>query len=408
MNPETTLHIRECVVHMLNEQSISKHKITIEFLGNVGNYLSDIGKIFVKGTKENGENASYDLFVKVAKQGESREILSMKEFFNREIYTYKHVFSLFAKIQEESHIKDPFQVYPKFYTSSEVEEKEIIVLENMQQKGFRITERHQTFDYPHASILIKELGRLHALSFALKDRYPKLFQDIVTKLPDLEYHSGMRKLVKYVSETIFPKYLYLIDVENQNEVYKKVEHIQKGLFNSLLQCSEVDINDPYLVIVHGDLWVTNVMFKYNKSFEPTRVCLLDWQTTKISSPVIDISQLLFVCLSKKERDLYCDHLINDYYNSFSKFLMQFGGQPNVALPFKVLEDHLRKFSVCGLYTAIRMITLISISSEDAPDPNVENFMHALFNSKRNPNLFDTRMRDVLLDYVQYGYGLYSY
>ncbi|KAF5292774.1 hypothetical protein FQA39_LY13819 [Lamprigera yunnana] len=399
--------IQDCLAKMLKEQNINKYETVVEFSLHKGtNYLSDVGTVVIKDTKADGEEIKYDLIVKLAKTGEFRNQFSMKDLFDREIFMYKRIFPLFKKIQEENNVKKPFNVMAKFYGASKVEDQDIVVLENMSRKEFKLCDRHQTLNHRKASILFKELGRLHALSFALRDQELTLFHSLSKQLRDVEFHGEIRKVAQHFIKHLFPKSLDLIDSEKDNAAYSKLKHFPQILFDTLIQCVENEINSPYSVIVHGDLWMSNFMFKYDQMGQPTELCMLDWQFTKLSSPVIDISQAMFICLNKETRDLYLHDLINDYYNSFSNFLIELGGKPDVLFPFAVLQEHLRKFSICGLYTAVRMISLTSISSEDTPTSSIDNFAEALCNAKKNPYLFNDRMRDVLLDYVRYGYDTY--
>ncbi|KAF5292776.1 hypothetical protein FQA39_LY13821 [Lamprigera yunnana] len=398
--------IHDCVERVLKKDKVGKYDIKIEFSIRKGaNYLSDIGNVIIKSKSENGEEENLHLIAKMSKKGEYRNALSLKKLFNREIYAYEYIFDLFQKLQIKNNIKNPFHSFPKFYASSKVDGEEMVVLENMLEKGFKPCNYYQTLNYSEASLLIKEVGRLHALSFALRDQYPEVFQKLLMELPDLEYHGAMGKTLEVVTKNVFSKCLDLINLKGNTIMYDKFKRVHNVFFDALTYCDKPEVTEPYSTIVHSDLWVTNLLFKYDDTANPIEVCMVDWQLFKMSSPAVDISQIIFVCLTKKMRDLHFDDLIQDYYESFSSFLTQFGGKPGISFPFEVLQNHLKKFSICGLNTAMRMISFTSVSDENFPEAFDANFMEELSKAKTKPDMYNDRMMDVLVDYDRYEYNL---
>lgn len=59
-----------------------------------------------------------------------------------------------------------------------------ICLEDLRPKGFVMRDRMKQMDFPHASLAFKALGRLHALSFALRDQRPEIFQKKIANLQE--------------------------------------------------------------------------------------------------------------------------------------------------------------------------------------------------------------------------------
>ncbi|KAF5292781.1 hypothetical protein FQA39_LY13826 [Lamprigera yunnana] len=406
MVDKVKLSITEYIKNMFGDNDETKHKIYVEFPTNCSlHYVSEAGKAVIQEQDAIGGKKNVYLWIKVAKIAECRKVLAVKELFARETYVYKNIFPLFEKIQKENNIKNVFEPYPKFYESCVIDGRELILLDDMLKKNFKVCECYQTLNYSEALILMKEVGRLHAISFALKDQHPKLFNGLLSELTDLEFSGAMEQTAKYVAKSMVSSCLKILDFDKDHLIYEKLISLENIFFDTLVSCTDIQKIEPYAVIIHGDLWSTNLMFKYNETFSPTEVCLLDWQTTKVSSPAVDISQIMFTCLNKELRNLHIDDLLKEYYNSFSNFLKEFGGKPEVFLPFEVLQKHLQVYSVTALYVTMKTVKGMAVLPEDMPADNDCNFLQRLCYARVDAKKYDNRMRDILFDFIKYGYDL---
>ncbi|KAK5647385.1 hypothetical protein RI129_002277 [Pyrocoelia pectoralis] len=105
-----------------------------------------------------------------------RSMIPLSNIYNIEIYLYSTVFPEFTRIQSEKNILIPFKPYPHFYKSLNDDREEMLVLENVKQLGYKHQNRHQPLDYVYVSLIVKQYAKLHALSYAIRDQKPKLFE----------------------------------------------------------------------------------------------------------------------------------------------------------------------------------------------------------------------------------------
>ncbi|KAK4878846.1 hypothetical protein RN001_011352 [Aquatica leii] len=264
------------------------------------------------------------------------------------MFVYRSLFPLFAEMQID--VEDRFESYPKYFASSANYLNEVIILEDMVQ--YKLFDRLGTLTHDHALILTKEIGKLHAMSFVLRKRDPKRFREI--------------------SDNI------------RNEP-----------------------RDGDAMSNHCDLWAGNLLF--DDENHPSQVCIVDWQTARVCSPCIDLAQILFACCDKSLRNKSNIDLIQTYYDSCSSHIRQFGEDPNVLFPYAVLEKHLKKYAGYSLCISFRTIYMMSIPVDKIPDlSTVQTYMDAvnLYNGVMlDSNVFDKRIRDLMLDYIRYGYDL---
>ncbi len=58
----------------------------------------------------------------------------------------------------------------KGYASSYKLGKEVLILEDLRKRHFKLFDRRRGMDVPHATLVLKELGRLHAASLLLEKK----------------------------------------------------------------------------------------------------------------------------------------------------------------------------------------------------------------------------------------------
>lgn len=78
--------------------------------------------------------------------------------------------------------------------------------------------------------------------------------------------------------------------------------------------------DEFNVILHGDLWVNNIMFQHDEKGLPTEVLFVDYQMSRYGSPVQD---LMYFILSSTEYSIKVkefDFMIKYYYRELVKNL----------------------------------------------------------------------------------------
>ncbi|KAF5285448.1 hypothetical protein FQR65_LT02288 [Abscondita terminalis] len=209
------------------------------------------------------------------------------------------------------------------------------------------------------------------------------------------------------------KILLTIDVIKEKLLYEKFEKFvtnMSDLIQNLLKCN---LMDPHSVITHGDCWFKNYLFKYNICLEsrtPVDVCILDWQLSYYGSPALDLVYFIFSCTEKELRDKHYTILTEEYYSMFSNTLTEMGGNPQQQFLFQTLQEHLKKYGVFGLYTAL--ISLLAANNESSEISDVRDISEAgdLINQIRKNSkddyLYNQRIKDIIMDIERLGYDFY--
>ncbi|XP_077291125.1 uncharacterized protein LOC143914699 [Arctopsyche grandis] len=217
------------------------------------------GKIYrVKSSSKDGKSIS--LIVKCALESEvMRQSFPINKWYQREIHAYSKILPTLYSLQDESHLpnKDRFY-FAKYYDSITEKGKEAFIIADLAVDGYKMYNRQNPFDKQHLELVMKNLARFHATSFVLKQKNPKLFEQFSLNVArKLEFSENIVNLIDVGKK----KY---VDIIESAEVRVKVEENIKdfiGKFNGYLDYRHAE---PYNVICHGDCWINNIMFKYER------------------------------------------------------------------------------------------------------------------------------------------------
>ncbi|KAF2892155.1 hypothetical protein ILUMI_14018, partial [Ignelater luminosus] len=142
----------------------------------------------------------------------------------------------------------------------------------------------------------------------------------------------------------------------------------------------------------------------NNPNEPADMRLLDFQFSRLGSPVSDLAYFLYGCTSKEILDkmnIY-KHL---YYDTLCKHIELLGSKPGNVYPPPVFEEHWRTYSKFGLIaSALLVFALLSEKDEildmvDVAEAGQE--IGTVFDYEiANINEFNTRMRHIIEHFVE--------
>ena len=158
-------------------------------------------------------------------------------------------------------------------------------------------------DRRHSELVIRELAKFHAISYCMKggrnafvtEQYPYLAEDSLYR----ESTEGFTKrTITPVMATLAELLRNPVDYEEHYEWFVELARN----FHSI-QMSMVRPRNQFAVICHGDLWLSNILFKYgggdqvgaggSGSNKPCEVKFIDFQSARFASLATDLILLLF-------------------------------------------------------------------------------------------------------------------
>ncbi|XP_041764589.1 uncharacterized oxidoreductase dhs-27-like [Anopheles merus] len=393
------------------EQGFTAGKFKIEF--DVGSNKGDgfVGQMFKAFLQEGDRREVYLCKIPPLNEARRRQFQSMT-IFSRETLAYKSLLPLIFTYQQEKGIsrEDGFFNVPKCYYAEcdESTEQSVIIMEDLRLKDYRMWNKLVPVNYEHARLTMQQLGRLHAVSLAMKRDRPADFEQF--KVPDpldvmmpegSPLEAMLIKMLTDAKETLEPN-----ETKERTKMQKLIDNMRQEMKN----CTDGALAEPYAVLGHGDCWVNNFMFHY-KNGAPEHVILLDWQITRYVSPVTDLSYFIFCCTDGEFRRRHYDEMMSIYYNSLEALLEKLGHNPQEVFPRTALMRQLRRFGRFGILMANFLVPMLCTRNEDLPDMDevAEKYRETnemdlnAMTLNANQRAYRERMSSAIRDMVQYGY-----
>lgn len=312
----------------------------------------------------------FSLICKHLRRNPDADQTHLMDFFKREIFFYNNIWPEFERFQDEFVTAgERFESVPVCYFAAynALSQEPCLLLEDLKVTGCQIKNKHESPDYKHVQKLMVELGKFHAISFALKKRKPEFFLQF-QELPDLlaRFMDSMKTLMDKNCRLILKD---VLDSEKHPDfVRKRFERWRTKLWTDVEEITRGTNAEPFAVINHGDCWTNNLMFSYSKtSDEIDRLRFIDFQMCRYGSPVLDVFYFLFTCTDSPLRQKHFHDALDDYYASLSNFLQKLDESANELFPRATFLDHAQKFGIIGVAMATFAIPLVTQYA--LPDPS---------------------------------------
>ncbi|XP_038207494.1 uncharacterized protein LOC119829165 [Zerene cesonia] len=389
INEEYITKILECVVF---ECKIEKWKYKKEtFLNIAQNYFGVIIPISLIGHNIEGE-VVLNLVLKLAPTDERYRVSgAVTIFFAKEIFVYSSVLPKYQDIQNNITTLSGF-VVPKCFCINNDYCMEVIVMQNMCTEGYHPFTKDIFLDIEHLLLSVKCLAQFHALSFILREQDTALYESAKSTCVPLHRESNKRFLdilkdrlnkgfVKF-SNTQYAALFQTLD--------KDCENIVEAMYKS--------VNETCLC--HGDIWKENLLFKYMDG-HPISVCMIDYQTTRMSSPAFDILYLIITATTSHFRRQHFKQLLDTYFQTLEEILRE-ANVSSITYSRQMFEEDLR---IVGPACFCIANTAIWLSSGLQQEGHVRSKIILDTEQKRElaTNQYKTRIKNIIDDLNTYGY-----
>ncbi|XP_058455388.1 uncharacterized protein LOC131432855 [Malaya genurostris] len=405
-------YIHEAIAKIAPEQGFTpgQFQVTLEVGSSIGDGF--IAEMFRAQITEGNRNMV--VLCKIPPTNEARRKHSMPSF-NREVFAYTSFLPAIYEFQREKGITEAqgvgFFNTPHCYLAyyDEAKEESVIAMDDLRLKGYRMWNKMVPVNYEHTKLLMIQLGRLHALSFALKDQRPDLFEKFKVPDPMVETFQKNPPLIDMMCITL-DRALTALE-PNEEIARQKLLKLKGTMFNDMVNLTDANPIERYAVVGHGDCWSNNMMYSYKKGV-PTEVILLDWQICRYVSPTLDILYFLFCCTDGEFRAAHYDEMIHIYYASLRTLLEKLGGDPTRQFPYTTLLRQLKQYGKFGVIMASFLVPMLCMENTDLPDLDAEaekfektqqinNDMFAV--NEKSEAKYRKRMSAVIRDAIRYGY-----
>ncbi|KAJ9582753.1 hypothetical protein L9F63_022898 [Diploptera punctata] len=322
-------------------------------------YGSEMYRATVK-TKENGKNEEISLIVKCNHQeGEMSKILEDCDVFRAEAKTFTDVHVLISKLLQKA-FPDSYQPIAAncIYTQ---ELPTAIVLDDLKKQGFKLASVTHGLDLKHCLLVMRKIAQYHACSVVLRHQDPSRFEAFKEYLLK-NGRAGMSGFFTNVMKSMRNEVESWDDGENYLDALKTLEiKTLDRWINAVLR-----EDDGYNVLIHGDLWMNNMMFRYSEKQDVQEVRFVDFQLSYITSPAIDLQY--FINSSASPEVITNDYqlMIDEYYNTLCDTFKRLGHE-ELQPSRDVLNAELEKKKVFGIVGGLSIRCFALVDRNHVPD-----------------------------------------
>lgn len=225
-----------------------------------------VGLLYKVTIQEIQGNKKLTVVVKFPPESKARrDDFGAMGLFKREVFMYNELLPEFVKLQRENNIEDSegFFNFPKCYLAEFNDEDSIIIMEDLRESDYKMWNKREPINLEHTKLAVEALGKLHALSFALKEQNPELF-DKFTGLSDFIAAKFSEEKMSMMMSASMQKAVDCLD-ESDVKRRSRASKLKENFGQMMRELTDPERAEPYAVVNHGDCWSNNFMFNYKVS-----------------------------------------------------------------------------------------------------------------------------------------------
>ncbi|XP_042243293.1 uncharacterized protein LOC121880201 [Homarus americanus] len=378
-----------------------------DFTKKGDNYACIVTSVIVQYTLEGAQHET----TYVAKIGRDMQVASLKTMF-RQMFVRegKCLGEILPRINEVMRKigRREISVAKCFHCCLD-EGKEILLMEDLRARSFRMFDRQRGMDAAHATLVLQELGRLHAASILLDKTLPSHdFTKTWTCLTDDWTTDDENKMFKTMTDhQLDGAAMIMKKIPNYERVVRWIEGIKETAVDIMKQSFRSE--DGEGVLLHGDCWNNNVLFRYDEAGVPVEVMLVDLQAMRKASPAVDLNYFLYSSFNGPDRIQNKEMFLKAYYDSFTSVLKT----EDVSVPFtpEELQQKLQDHMIYGALVSMFLVPMVLSEAEDVPDldsiTDMDKFSEGqkdvlIKMSERNDSLLKLRFLDMFDEMIEAG------
>lgn len=198
---------------------------------------------------------------------------------------------------------------------------ECLFLEDLKLREFDMMNlRQEPLTFEHMSLMMRALGKFHAISFALKAQQPVKFKQL-SDLVFEQYWTMISAEFGHILVSTFDNLLSCLEKENRHDLLEKIKQLAgDDICATVLKLVSSSSAEPYAVICHGDVTTNNSMFRKDNHGKPIEVQLIDWQFCRYASPITELISYLLCSTTKELRDEHYNDFLKIYHHSLSDLM----------------------------------------------------------------------------------------
>lgn len=245
--------------------------IDIELCGSsdVGDgYVGGICFAKVSGQTKDGRKEEFNVALKYGKDSiQLREIFPIREVFKNEIFIYATLVPIYREMEKAHNFSEIDSFMAKCFNTLLYDNQEVLLLQNLKYLGYVLHDRLKPLNIDHLNLTLEKYGKLHALGLAYREMYPEDFNKMRITLKS-RMQTSMSLFTEVFDITQATLYAVLEEKGELKLLERLREEAPEGFPSKFAELCQID--EPNSIIIHGDSWNNNFMFKYDVSSKIVR------------------------------------------------------------------------------------------------------------------------------------------
>ncbi|KAI4467393.1 hypothetical protein MML48_2g00009469 [Holotrichia oblita] len=361
--------------------------------GNDDGYMSTTYAVDINDSKQ-----SLHLFLKCALNVTFPGGTAFKSVYTNEIYFYERVIPAYMEFLGKNGVTDSFRNVPECYGSAD---KKILALRNLRSDGYDLCDKKFIGNEEHIELVLKTYAKFHAIGFGYKDQKPELYNKLVEGVVDIFSNASedLNKQRVEGAKVLIQDFLSRLDPRKDKFILDQSQNIVDKLTEFDLSLRTLTYANS--ILIHGDCWCNNMMFKYTDSKEyPDDVMLLDWQMIRSASPALDLVYFFYTTAPASEEILKrVDIFLKIYHEELSNQIKQLGSDPDKLYPLSLLKKEWQEYAKFGFCRAFLILKAMLGGKEELPsfdDSDMTEVLKrgSLFNNVDSNHEYIRRLRNL--------------
>ncbi|XP_030040544.1 uncharacterized oxidoreductase dhs-27 [Manduca sexta] len=348
------IELHTCIEEVAKLRGIEEFVYHVDYACEKGeNYIANIFRVLIRN-----EVSKISVIVKTLVNTARQELFH--ELHKREASVYRQVVTKFKQLQECLDEEERL-VMPECLYSNMEKLNEVIILEDMLQKGFVLDIKFAKFENLEVSqvaAVMSELAKFHALSFVCKEKDLEYFTKLKSEFHDIQFQNNFLNKSK-LRYYFFESYEMSVKLVTDAEAKKKLDKIKSNVVDILQMFVKPGQHN---VLCHGDCWINNMLFNYEEN-KTTKVCFIDYQTLRYCNPATDIVYFMYLCTDSKFRSEHFKYLQSVYYESLKSFLLKYNLDVTELYPLVTFQNDIKHHLPFGLLGALVELRIITVPEE---------------------------------------------
>ncbi|XP_052890813.1 uncharacterized protein LOC128299019 [Anopheles moucheti] len=209
---------------------------------------------------------------------------------------------------------DCTQFAPRFI----YEDEHALVLEDLAVKGYRQPDRRARLDQPHMRLIVQKLAKFHAATAVLGRKNRDLFSVLACS----SFSTEGNPVHLFYANAIQHCIDQTVQVPELNQYAEFLRSFLGQAIDRETKSYESD-GTGFNVLNHGDMWLNNLLWKYDADGAVDDVIMVDFQESFYGSPAFDLNHLLYSSANSAIQRAGFDELVQLYTDELQGALRQF-------------------------------------------------------------------------------------